>query len=341
MTESIISLDARQSHRNLADRRVDTKLNMLKDQGVIRRGDAISFSKNQLESMEREIFDVLYSNPRDAFVALPLNTSVPDGATEYSYRMISDLGAAKVVADGATDRPLVDADLVKTTLDIYEFGAGYTFTVGDQARSGAILDFPYVQYKARLAAETIALAHNQFALLGGSGVDGGPSSVTGFLNNATVVANKPTLTDDNWTTVTGANAYATISDMIVDVSAGSSGVHDCTDVMLSTFVYDFCSSNLLDSTGGTATVLAALRANNPGVNFRKSASCNGAGTGGVDRCVAYERSASNAEYVAAVVYDESQPISSGFRWTVHSRGRAAGTVIRRPLSIVYGDITVA
>lgn len=336
-----ISKQVRQDHYNLAKARTDTKLNLMKELGVLRRGDALSFTVNQLEQLEAQIFDVMYSNPRDAFQFLPINSSVADGKTDYSYRMLEKYGLAKVVADGATDRPMVDANLSKTTTDIYEFGAGYTFTVGDQARSGAILDFDYVMEKSRFAAEAIALAHNEYALVGGTGVTGGNSSITGFYNNATVVGNKPTLTDDDWTTVTGANAYQSVVDMIIDVSNGSTNSHRCTDVILTTFCYNLCASTLLDSSGSSQTVLSALRQNFPEVTFHNSASGNGRGTGSIDRNVAYERGASNAEYVASVVYDESAPIPSGFRWTIHSRGRAAGTVVRRPLSIVYGDITVA
>lgn len=344
MTQTdVITQDAKERHLAFRKKRTDSRLAMLRDKYGYRH-DALQFSKNQLDLMERQIYDVLYSNPRDAFTFLPLNTAVPDGYTEYSYRLASDIGAARVVADGATDRPLVDKDLTKTTVDIFEFGAGYTFTVGDRARSGGILDFDYVMDKARLAAETIALAHNQFALLGGSGVTDGPAAVTGFFNNATVVANKPTLTDADWTTVTGDDAYTSVAEMIKDVNVGSSGVHRCTDVILSTFCYNLAATTLMGdgtSWGSSQTVLSALRQNFPGITFHQSASCDGQGTTGTDRNVAYERNAANAEYVASVVYDESDAIPSGFRWTTHSRGRAAGCVIRRPLSIVYGDITVA
>lgn len=339
-----LSKDSLDKHLILKNKRIDSKLQMMKEQGVIKRGDALQFSKNQLDYMEAQIYDVLYSNPRDAFMFLPINTSVPDGNTEYSYRMASRFGAAKVVADGATDRPLVDTDLSKTTVDIYEFGSGYTFTVGDQARSGAILDFDYVAEKARFAAESIALAHNEFGLVGGSGVTGGPASVTGFLNNATVVTNKPTLTDADWTTVTGTDAYISVGELITEVNSGSSGVHSATDVILSTFCWNLVSNTLMadgSTWGSSQTVLSALRQNYPEITFHKSASCTGRGTGGIDRNVAYEKSAANMEYVASVVYDESAAINSGFRWTVHSRGRAAGCVIRRPLAMAYGDITVA
>lgn len=331
----------KEKEAQLAERRNDTVLSMLREQGY--RRDALQFSKNQLDQLSSTIYDVLYSNPVDAFRFLPLNTEVPDGYTEYSYRMMSKLGAARVVADGATDRPLVDSDLTKTTLDIYEFGSGYTFTIGDQARSGSgILDFAYVQEKARYAAETIARAHNGFALLGGSGVTDGPST-TGFFNNATVVSNIPTLTDADWTTVTGVNAYTSIGELIQDVNSGSNGVHTTTDLILSTRVWNACQGTLLNSAAGSQTVLAALRQNYPEVTFHKSESLRdkGASGTGYDRCIAYERNSANVEYVASVVYDESVPINSGFRWTIHSRGRAAGCVIRRPLSMAYADIQMA
>jgi len=340
MTQIQFSEQTKAKEKRLAHRRVDTVLDALRTEGI--RQDALQFSKNQLESLSSTIYDVLYSNPRDAFRFLPLNTEVPDGATEYSYRMIADLGAAAVVADGATDRPLVDADLTKTTVDIYEFGAGYTYTVGDQARSGAILDFQYVQEKARIAAETIALAHNQYGLLGGVAVTGGLSTIKGFFNNATVVSAIPSATDVDWQTITGADAYQAMTVLIQTVNSGSKGVHSTTDLILSTRVWNTCQATLLNSTT-SQTVLAALRQNFPEITFHKSESLRdqGASGTGYDRCCAYERSSANVEYVASVIYDESVPVSSGFRWVTHSRGRSAGTVVRRPLSMAYLDIQFA
>jgi len=326
--------------KRLARQRVDSALQKMRDLGI--RQDALQFSKNQLEALSATIHDVLYSNPVDAFTYLPINSEVPDGATEYSYRMRSKLGAAAVVADGATDRPLVDTDLTKTTADVFEFGSGYTYTVGDSARSGAILDFNYVQQKASYAAEDIARAHNGFALLGGSAVTNGPAAVTGFFNNATVISNIPTLTDADWQVITGANAYTSVTEIIQEVNSGSSGVHTTTDLILPTRVWNTCQGLLLNATT-SQTVLSALRQNFPEVTFHKSESLTNKGASGTgyDRCVAYERNSSNVEYVASVIYDESAAIPSGFRWTIHSRGRAAGTIVRRPLSMCYADIQFA
>lgn len=327
-----------QREEKLAQQRIDTQIAQLREQGV--RQDALDFSVNQLEYMQSDIMDVLYSNPRDAFVFLPVSSEIPDGHTHYSYLQMEDLGAAAIVADGATDRPLVDADLTETTVKIYEAGTGYTYTVGDSARSGGILNFDYVRTKARIAAETIALAHNEYALIGGAGVTNGPAGITGFLNNATVVAAIPSYTDEDWTAITGANAYTTITELIQQTNIISSGVHDTTDVMLTTFVYNKVQA-LLVNASVSQTVLSALRQNFPEVTFHKSNSGNARGAAGIDRCVAWERNATNAEYMASVIYDESPSIPSGFRNTIHSRGRMAGCVIRRPLSMAYFDVTVA
>jgi len=319
----------------LADKRVDSRIQHLREIGY--RQDAITFTRNQLETLEATIYDVLYSNPLDAFRMIPLNTSEPAGATQSSYRMIERLGAAKVVGDGAQDRPKIDVDMTKTTLNVIEVGSSYGWTVGN-VEQGGISDFNYVVDVARASAESIALAHNEYALVGGSGVEGGDASVTGFLNNASV--NDATLTDADWTAITGPNAYVTITDLIHQVITQSAGRHRATNVELSVFAYNVVAKLLLNSTT-SQTVLAALQQNYPGITFSMSASLTGRGTAGVDLLVAYERSSANAEYRASVVYDEASADKQGFAFTTQTRGKMFGTAVRYPLSMAYGQLTVA
>jgi len=97
---------------------------------------------------------------------------------------------------------------------------------------------------------------------------------------------------------------------------------------------------LLNSTT-SQTVLAALQQNYPGITFSMSASLTGRGTAGVDLLVAYERSSANAEYRASVVYDEASADKQGFAFTTQTRGKMFGTAVRYPLSMAYGQLTVA
>lgn len=322
-----------EQHIDMAEARIDARIRELRELGY--RTDAITFTRNQLETLESTIYDVLYANPLDAFRMIPLNTTEPPGATQSSYRMVSRLGAAKVVGDGAQDRPKIDVDMTKTTLNVVEFGSSYGWTVGN-VESGGIQDFNYVLDVARASAESIALAHNEYALVGGSGVVGGDAAVTGFLNDANV--NVATLTDSVWDTVTGADAYASVTDLIHQVITQSSGRHRATNVDMAVFVYNIVAQTLLN-TSTSQTVLAALQQNYPGITFEMSASCDGRGSGGEELMVAYQRSAANAEYRASVVYDESGMDKQGFAFTTQTRGKAFGTAVRYPLAIAYGEVS--
>lgn len=324
-----------EQHIDLAEKRIDSRIRHLRELGY--RQDAITFTRNQLETLESTIYDVLYANPLDAFRMLPLNTSEPAGATQSSYRMIERLGAAKVVGDGAQDRPKIDVDMTKTTLNVIEVGSSYSWTVGS-VEAGGIQDFNYVLDVARASAESIALAHNEYALVGGSGVDGGDATVTGFLNDGNV--NDATLTLADWNPVpTGAEAYATVTDVIHQVITQSSGRHRATNLDMSVYCYNQCAKTLLNATT-SQTVLAALMQNYPGITFEMSASLDGRGTAGVDLMIAYQRSSANAEYRASVVYDEAAADKQGFAFTTQTRGKAFGTAVRYPLSVAYGQITI-
>ena len=318
-----------------AQQRIDSKVLQMVESGY--RQDTIAFTKGQLEALESTIYDVIYGNPMEAFQFVPINTSSGAAAQVYSYRMVEKTGEAKIVADGAHDRNVIDSTLTKSTLNFYEFGGSYTYTIGDTQAAG-MLDFDQVQFNARQTAEAIARAHNEYCLVGGAGVDGGYATVKGFYNNGDV--NDATLTDADWTTVTAAAAYTTVTDVIHTVITQSSAKHRPTDVLLSTFVWNFCASNIHNSTTG-ATVLKSLRENYPDITFHLAPSATARGTSGVDICVAYEKRADRVEYIASVIYDEAAADKKGFNFIVEARGRTAGTAVRYPLSMAYGQITIA
>jgi hypothetical protein len=332
--------ELKEQYIKAGQRRIDSKIALLRDAGY--RYDTIAFTRGQLEDLESTIYDVIYGNPGEAFTHIPMTSRVDPGMTSYSYRMQTKTGAAKVVTDGSNDRPMVDTTLDRTLLPIEEFGISYGYTVGD-GESAVILDYDQVQERARAAAEAIALAHNEFALVGGGGVAGGEdlTKSTGFYNDANL--NAATGGDIDWAsgTVTADAAYTQVANVIHTVITQSSAVHRPTDVLLSTFCWNILASMRLDTTTGD-TVLRALRENYPDITFHLAPSLTARGAGGIDRGIfAYEKRADRVEYVASVVYDEAQPDKKGFRYTIEARGKACGTVFRYPLSACYIDITIA
>ena len=317
-----------------AQRRIDTKVQMLGSE----RQDTIAFTVGQLEELESTIFDTLFSNPLDAFKHVPMRAAIDPAITTYTYRMVEKLGEAKIMSDKSQDRPLVDATMTATSRNVVSFGAAYDYEVNDAAAS-QILDFDFVQMKARACAEAVARAHNEFALSGGAGVEGGDDlGITGFYNDANVAS--ATLTDAAWGTVTPADAYASVNDIIELVITQSNAAHAATDVLLPTFCYNLLSRTL-HTTASDLTVLESLKRNNPGVTFHHAPSLNDFVAATQHRVVAYDKRADVVEYVHSVMYDEAAPDKSGFHYKVQGRGKAAGTVVRYPLACAYGTVTEA
>lgn len=332
----MINEEIKELYIKAAERRIDSKAALLKQSG--RRDDQIAFAVGQLEKLEETIFEVIFSNPMDAFQFVPMKPRFEPGWRSYSYRMHEKLGNARVINADSDDRPNVDTDLSKTEIPIIEFGAAYSYSVTD-TEAARILDYDQVQEKARACAEAIARAHNEFALVGGSGVDGGADlGITGFYNDTNV--NTATLTDADWTTVSAADAYTSVNDVIEKVITQSNGKHRPDTVLLPLFIHNYLQRTRI-GTDTTETVLESLRRNNPGVSFNLAVSAGGQGSGGKDLIVAYEKNPSRVEYVSSIVYDEAAPDKKGFKYTVEARGKAAKTVVRYPLSMAYGEVTVS
>lgn len=330
---SNITEKARKDFLALAEKRIDSKVAML----GAKHQDSIAFTVSQLEELESTIFDVLFTNPMDAFRFVPMRAPVAAGSEVYSYRMAEKFGNAKVIEDAATDRPLVGADLTKTNLNVIRFGAAYDYEVADGERN-AILDFDFVQFKARACAEAIARAHNEFALVGGAGVDGGNAALTGFYNDANL--NNIDAGDEDWATITPADMYAFVSTLVNEVSDNTGGVMEANTCLLPLAVYNRVNSTRL-ADGTAETVMEALRKNHPGVAFELAISASGRGAGGSDRVLAYHRSPAVVEYIHSVMYDEAAPDKKGFHYTVEARGKAFGTVWRYPIASAWDDVTNA
>ena len=73
------------------------------------------YEQHQSELKARSIFKV--------------KSDIPQGAETYAYDVFKRSGAAKILAPGASDIPLVDADLERHTVNIYSIALGFNLTV--------------------------------------------------------------------------------------------------------------------------------------------------------------------------------------------------------------------
>ncbi|MGE7132651.1 DUF2184 domain-containing protein [Lysinibacillus xylanilyticus] len=94
-----------------------------------------------------------------------LKTDIPAGAKTYSYDVLTRSGAAKILAPGATDVPLVDADLTEETVKIYSIAAAFNISV-QEVREAQMANRQIEVTKADTVRKAIAEKENQIAFSG-------------------------------------------------------------------------------------------------------------------------------------------------------------------------------
>lgn len=122
-----------------------------------------------LEARDLQAIDsVLYEAPREELVArsiLNVKTDIHPGAETYAYNVLTRSGAAKILANGADDVPLVDTDLKRHVLFIYSIAAAFRYSV-QEIREAQLTNTSIDATKAETARRAISEKENNLAFVG-------------------------------------------------------------------------------------------------------------------------------------------------------------------------------
>ncbi len=127
------------------------------------RGDAL-IRPQDLNAIDKRVYEPHVSELKARSI-FSLKTDIPAGAKTYSYDVMTRSGAAKILAPGATDVPLVDADLTEETVKIYSIAAAFNITV-QEVREAQMAGRPIEVTKADTVRKAIAEKENQVAFSG-------------------------------------------------------------------------------------------------------------------------------------------------------------------------------
>lgn len=119
-----------------------------------------------LKALDKRVFEPKQSELKARSI-FALKTDIPAGARTYSYDIMTRSGAAKILAPGATDVPLVDADLEEETVKIYSIAAAFGVDI-QEVREANMLGISIDTTKAELVRKAIAEKENQIAFSGDS-----------------------------------------------------------------------------------------------------------------------------------------------------------------------------
>lgn len=127
------------------------------------RGDAL-IRPQDLNAIDKRVYEPHVSELKARSI-FSLKTDIPAGAKTYSYDVMTRSGAAKILAPGATDVPLVDADLTEETVKIYSIAAAFNISV-QEVREAQMAGRPIEVTKADTVRKAIAEKENQVAFSG-------------------------------------------------------------------------------------------------------------------------------------------------------------------------------
>ncbi|MCU2259582.1 DUF2184 domain-containing protein [Enterococcus faecalis] len=122
-----------------------------------------------LEARDLQAIDkVIYQAPQEELVARTMfnvKTDINPGAETYGYYVMTRSGAAKIIANGADDLPLVDIDMKRYQSPIFTIAAGVRYS-RQEIRQAQMMGTSIDATKAEVARRTIAEKENSFVFVG-------------------------------------------------------------------------------------------------------------------------------------------------------------------------------
>lgn len=275
----------------IEDKGVEKEL-LVNDFDVLDADQAVFFAR-QLESIKARSYDVKYADLqfRNLF---PVSNEAGPGARHITYHSFDQTGMAKILASGmARDLPRADIGGREVSIPVRELGISVGYTVGEiraASRAGLPLD-------ARKMGAAIRGNEQKLNDIAWNGDDN--SGLLGVFNHPNLpvgnVINGAGGTPE-WTTKTPDEILFDLNDIVNDIFTLSRMRERANTVLLPPAQYAYIASTARSSVSDT-TILEYFLQNNPFVQEVLPVNeIEGAGTGGADIMIAYNRSPDTMQF---------------------------------------------
>jgi hypothetical protein len=301
--------------------------------------DGQIFFARQLEHVEAKSYDVVYQDLMWRML-FPIDTNVPPGAKSITYETFDKAGRMRWGNPGAKDLPRVDIAGKETTLPVHWGFDSFAYNVGE-IESARMAGMPLEQRKANAARRVIEEGLNDIAFLG--------DATLGFVGLLSAGNGIPRVTAPNGGGGTPQWPTKTPDEIVADVNAAFSKVDEDTNqkekpqtVLLPTARYNYLRNTRMSSTSDISIMKYLI--NEVGWiesidRIQKVPDLTGAGTGGVEIMVIYDRNSEKIEFKLPMDTKFWPVQQQGLEWMVPVTAVAGGLHIRYPLSaLIYEDI---
>lgn len=319
-----------------------------------RRLDAgeTAFVEKALTHVETTAYNTEFP-PLEARKYVPWQTGIHPGAKFYEYYRYTRTGIAALVTSLGQDLPTAGVYLDKYNKQFYDFGSKYEYSLADLlAAQFASMNMrgPTVSIDAELAIaarEAVERGHDMIAALGSSSnasIPGLTNQVTpdlgmlGLLNQPSATAYTPTTGaagSTNWDLKTPDEKLADLAGAYAALESSTYKIFQPDTFLLPIAKYRRAAIQRMGD-GSDKSVIQYFK-EQTGVMMDSWIYCSSAGTGAVDRMVAFVNDARRVKYVASVDFQQLPVEYRNRVFKVDCIGRTAGVVAPYPISILYAD----
>lgn len=283
-----------------------------------------------LEARDLEAIDrVIYEPRREELVArsiLNINTDIHPGAETYGYNVLTRSGAAKIIAHGSDDLPLVDTDLKRYFQPIYTIAAGIRYGL-NELRQAQMTGQPVDSTKAATARRAIAEKENSLVWVGDSAV--------GIKGVAQADGIQVVNSDKKWKEMTS-------EEIIEQLRLARSNItvlpgYDASQMVLLLPPVQFEELTRRYSDFDSRTLRKVINENEWFTDIKRVADMKGVGSDKTDSLIIMDVSPSTCEILLPMDVVRLQEEWKYPNWKIPFEERCGGAITRAPYAVVRVD----
>lgn len=292
------------------------------------------FFARQLEYIQARVYEFEYPTLQ-AFNLIPISYDTPAGAEYVTSTLMQSVGRARVINSYADDLPEAGVLGSQITNPVKSIGTSYRYS-HQEIRAAMYANVALPTRLAEAARRANDQLVNDLAFFGDTA-----TGMTGLLNNPNIpsapVPNDGTGNTTEWVNKTPEQILRDMNLIVNQIVTNTNGVEMPDTLLLPVQQYSLIASTPRSTTSDT-TILNYFLMNNPYIKEVYAVpQLAGAGPGGVDVMIAYERSISKLSMEIPLAFTQYPPQERNLEFVIPCESRFGGVTVFFPLSINIGE----
>lgn len=291
------------------------------------------FFETELKYVQARVFEIQHKTLK-ALTILTVNNDAPSGAESVAYRYFDAIGVAKIIADYATDFPRVDAYGIEKSAKVRSVGDSYGYSL-KEIRRAQMTGTRLEQRRAAAARKAIDELLDTIAWKGDA--DYGLQGLINYpgASEYTIVAGASS--SKRWATKTVLEIVADVTGIMTAVVELTNGKAYHDTLLLPISQHALIAAKPFGPEG-SRTVLEYLKSAFPTLTLVDwVADLKGAGAGGTDRMLAFNRGADKVDFQMPQLFEQLPAQPKGMEFVILCHAETAGTIHYFPAELFFAD----